>query len=242
VFREVQPEIVFHLTSDSRGGRDLSLIPDSIRNDIVATTNVLAEAVRCNVKRFVMTGSLEEPTGSAADAVPSSPYAAAKWASCGYARMIAALHDLPVTVLRLMMTYGPGQKDNKVVPYTIRTILAGETAQLASGMRMLDWVYVDDVTDAFLRAGVAPSTGGRAIEIGTGRLVRLRDLLGLVGELLGRPDLLAFGAMPERPMEREAAADPTDAFQTLGWRAGTSLRDGLLQTIDAYRARSRPSS
>src|SRR3712207_2944904 len=41
IFHEVQPDIVYHLTSDSRGGQDMSLIPDSIQNDILATTNVL---------------------------------------------------------------------------------------------------------------------------------------------------------------------------------------------------------
>ena len=235
LFREVRPDVVYHLTSDSRGGRDLDLIRDSLRNDVVATANVLTEAVRCGVGRVVMTGSLEEPKGGAGDAVPSSPYASAKWASCVYARMFAVLYGLPVTVLRLMMTYGPGQKDYKVVPYTIRALLAGETARLAGGGRRLDWVYVDDVIEAFLRAGVAPVGGAGAIDIGTGQAVRLRDLLALVGELVGRPDLLAFGDVPDRAMEREEVADPRAAMETLGWRATTSLRHGLLRTIEACR-------
>jgi nucleoside-diphosphate-sugar epimerase len=239
LFAEVRPEVVYHLTSDSRGGRDLSLIPDSIRNDVLATTNVLAEAARCGVRRVVMTGSLEEPKGDAAEAVPSSPYAAAKWASCAYARMISALHGLPVTVLRLMMTYGPGQKDYKVIPHTILSLLAGEPARLSSGARMLDWIYVDDVTDAFLRAGVAPVPDARSIDVGAGEAVRLRDLLSLVGELVGRPDLLAFGDVGDRPMEREEVANLEAAARLLGWRPRTSLRDGLLRTIEAYRAPAR---
>jgi nucleoside-diphosphate-sugar epimerase len=236
VFREVQPEIVYHLTSDSRGGREFALIPDSIRNDVIATTNVLAEATRCKVRRIVMTGSFEEPKGSAGDAVPSSPYAAAKWTSCAYARMFAALYGLPVTVLRLMMTYGPGQKDYKVIPYTIKALLAGETARLASGERLLDWVYVDDVTDAFLRAGAAGTTDGRSIDIGTGQAVRLRDVLSLVAELVERPHLLAFGDVPDRAMERQEVADPRAAMEQLGWSATISLREGLFRTVETYRA------
>lgn len=235
-FREVRPELVYQLTSDSRGGRELALVSDSIRNDVLATTTVLTEAVRWNVARVVMTGSQEEPEGSVRDAVPASPYAAAKSISGLYARMFAALYDLPVTVLRLAMTYGPGQKDYKVIPYTIRCLLAERIAELGSGERMLDWVYVDDVTDAFVRAGVVATAGSCAIDIGTGRVTRLRDVLTMIGSLMGRPDLLAFGAAPDRKMEREIIADPRGAAAILGWSAQTALRDGLQRTIDSYAA------
>lgn len=236
VFRKAQPSIVYHLTSASRGGSDLALIDDGIRNDILATTNVLCEAVRSGVRRVVMTGSLEEPIGSIRDAIPSSPYSTAKWASCAYARMIWALHNLPVTILRPMMTYGPGQKDYKVIPYTIRTLLTGQTAKLTSGDRMLDWVYVDDVINAFLLAGVAPLADARTIDIGTGELIRLQEVLSLLGQLIGRPELLAFGDLPNRAMEHNQAANPKDAVEKLGWHPVTPLREGLLRTIDAYRS------
>ncbi|ACA19031.1 NAD-dependent epimerase/dehydratase [Methylobacterium sp. 4-46] len=237
VFRAVRPDIVYQLTSDSRGGQELTLIPDSLRNDVIATTNVLTEATRHSIGRMVMTGSLEEPKGSADDAVPSSPYAAAKWVSCGYARMFASLYELPVTTLRLMMTYGPGQKDYKVIPYTIQTLLEGRTAQLSQGDRLLDWVYVDDVIDAFLRAGIADLSDVKPIEIGTGKATRLCDLLKIIGELMGKPDLLAFGNVPNRLMEREQIADPIDAAKKLDWFATTPLRQGLLSTIEAIQMR-----
>lgn len=236
LFCDVRPELVYHLTSDSRGGQDLALLSGSVRNDVLATTAVLTEAVRWNVARVVMTGSLEEPEGSAREVVPASPYAAAKMVSGLYARMFAALYALPVTVLRLMMTYGPGQKDYKVVPYTICRLLAGQRAELGSGERMLDWVYVDDVTDAFVRAGVVTVAERGAIDIGTGTATRLRDVVTLIGSLVGRPELLAFGAAPDRRMEREAIADPRAAAHLLGWSARTALRDGLERTIAAYAA------
>jgi UDP-glucose 4-epimerase len=239
-FREVRPDLIYHLASETKtqGGRDVSLIPDSIRNDLVAATNVLSEAARSGKARVVITGSLEEPEGGARDAVPSSPYAAAKWASSGYARMMSVLYDLPVTVLRLMMIYGPGQSANKVIPYTIRSLLAEQQANLGSGGRMLEWVYVEDVVEAFLRAGIVAPTDPSSIDIGTGSPVRLRDLLSMVGDLVGRPDLLAFGQRADPVLEREAVADTHDAFVKLGWRARTSLSEGLLRTIDDLRAAS----
>ena len=77
MFSSFRSEIVFNLTSDSQGGRDLSLIHGSLRNDVVATINVLHGAADAKVERFVMTHSFEAPDG--ANPTPLSPYAAAKW-------------------------------------------------------------------------------------------------------------------------------------------------------------------
>jgi nucleoside-diphosphate-sugar epimerase len=67
----------------------------------------------------------------------------------------------------------------------------------------------------------------------------LRDLLDLVGDLVGRPDLLAFGDVGDRPMEREEVADLEAAGRLLGWRPRTPLREGLLRTIESYRIPAR---
>jgi len=236
LFERVAPDIVYQLTSDSQGGQELSLITESIRNDLVATVNVLTEATQRGVARVVVIGSLEEPKGDASQATPSSPYAAAKWTACAYARMFSELYGLPVTVLRLMMTYGPGQKPYKVIPYTIRTLLAGEPAALTNGERKLDWIYIDDAIDAILRAGLLRERDAQSIDIGSGTAVLMHDLLKAIGDIIGRPELLSFGSLPNRAHEREDVADPTRAANKLGWQASTSLGDGLRQTIDYYRS------
>lgn len=240
VFAQTRPDLVYHLTSDSRGGREMALIPDSIRNDVMAALLVMEAVHRFGTGRLVLTASMEEPVGEAGSAVPSSPYAAAKWMAAGYARMLSALHGLPAVVLRLMMTYGPGQKDYKVIPATILALLRGQPATLSSGVRPVDWVYVDDVTEAFVRAGLAPDPGAASIDIGTGRLTTLRDCLSLVGELTGRPELLRFGGQADRPLEMVRAAETETAARLLDWRATTSLRDGLARTIEAYAGRCGP--
>lgn len=236
LFDEVSPDIVYQLTSDSQGGQELSLIAESIRNDLVATVNVLTEATQRGVARVVVIGSLEEPKGDASQATPSSPYAAAKWTACAYARMFSELYGLPVTVLRLMMTYGPGQKPYKVIPYTIRTLLAGEPAALTNGERKLDWIYIDDAIDAILRSGLLREKDAQSIDIGSGTPVLMQDLLITIGDIIGRPELLSFGSLPNRMREREEVADLTRATSKLGWEARTSLRDGLRKTIAYYQS------
>ena len=101
----------------------------------------------------------------------------------------------------------------------------------------MDWVYVDDVIDAFLRA--APGPGWRAARWTSGRgaspppaivVLRLRELVG------GDVDP-AFGAIPDRALERVRAAEPGVAAEAMGWRPRTPLEDGLPRTVAYYRSR-----
>lgn len=236
LFASINPRIVFNLTSDSQGGREIDLIPDSLRNDLLAAVNIMIAAHRHEIEHLITTGSMEEPAGDAATAVPSSPYAAAKWAGSAYARMMSALYDLPVTILRPTMTYGLGQKSYKLVPSVIEALLDEREIPLSSGNRLIDWVYLDDVTDAFIRAAIAPPAGATPIDIGSGRPVSIRDCLSVIAALTGGGRFLRFGALPDRPLEREFTADTETAARLLGWRARTSLETGLAKTIAFIRA------
>lgn len=182
----------------------------------------------------IIAGSLEEPSKD--DEFPCSPYAAAKAACTSYARMISAIGGLKVSILRLMMVYGPLQKKYKIFPYVINRLRDGQLAELGSARRVLDWVYVDDVIDAFLRVGSLPWTSADPVDIGTGSLIRLRDCIEIIGELMGRPDLIRFGAIGDRVLEREEAADTELARLKLGWKAKTPFRDGIQATIDSIMA------
>ena len=146
---ECRPDIVVHLGGYVSGARELDAVLPALRGNLLATVNVLTAASRAGSVRVVLAGSMEEPRTDVPDPVPGSPYAASKWAASGYARMFHALYGLPVTVLRIFMTYGPAQKDvRKVLPYVILSALRGEAPELASGARPVDWIYVEDVVQA----------------------------------------------------------------------------------------------
>jgi UDP-glucose 4-epimerase len=171
------------------------------------------------------------------DAVAQSPYAVAKWGALAYARHFQTLHELPVVHLRVFMVYGPGQLDlRKLVPYVTVSLLRGEGPKLTSGERAVDWVYVDDVVDAFLRAAVAPGTEGRSLDIGSGELVTARALVVRLSELVDADVEPAFGAIPDRALERVRAADPAPAAEAMGWQPRTPLDEGLARTVAFYRA------
>jgi nucleoside-diphosphate-sugar epimerase len=184
----------------------------------------------------LLTGSLEEPEPGPGDPIPSSPYAAAKFAASAYGRMFHALYHTPVTILRLFMVYGPGQQDlRKLVPYVTLSLLKGQTPELSSGVRKVDWIYVDDVVAGYLAAATATGVEGSTIDLGSGRLDTVRTVVEeLVGLINPRVQPL-FGSIPERALEQTRTADVERSFRRIGWRTQVNLHDGLARTVDWYR-------
>lgn len=237
LLRRVRPEVVIHLASEVSGGRDLGLVLPMLRANLVAAVNVMVACAEVGSSRVVLAGSMEEPDPGDPDAVAQSPYAAAKWGALAYARHLHALHELPVAHLRVFMVYGPGQLDlRKLVPYVTVSLLRGEAPKLTSGARAVDWIYVDDVVDAFLRAATTPGLDGRSLDIGSGELVTARDLVVRLRQAVGGDVEPAFGAISDRPLERVRAADPAAAAGAMGWHPRTSLDEGLARTVAFYRS------
>ncbi len=236
ILSEIRPDIIFHLASHVAGSRNLELVLPTFHSNLTGTVNILTVATELECNRIIITGSLEEPDQEEAGAIPCSPYAAAKWAGSAYARMFHALYKTPVVLARLFMVYGPGQQDvHKLIPYVILSALRQEPPKLSSGQRLVDWIYIEDVVDGLLSMAQAPDVEGRSIEIGSGVLVSV----GTVAEELVRiinPDIKpVFGHIPERPMEQVRVANAEVTYSMTGWKARTSLNEGLQNTVQWYR-------
>ena len=150
--------------------------------------------------------------------------------------MFWQLFSTPVVVTRIFMVYGPGQKDRlKLVPYVIGCLLQGVAPRLGSGRRLVDWIYVEDVVEGLLRAAEAPRLEGRTVDLGSGTLVPVREVVAKLVRIMGSSVEPLFGAVPDRPNERERAADSVDAYAKLRWKPTTSLDVGLARTVDWCR-------
>ncbi|RMH19698.1 MAG: NAD(P)-dependent oxidoreductase [Acidobacteria bacterium] len=234
LYESVRPEVVFNLASRVAGARDLELLLPTFHANLAAAVYLMAAAARHGCRRFVQIGSLEEPEGEAT-AVPSSPYAAGKWAASGYGRMCHALYGLPIVFARLFMVYGPGQHDlKKLIPYTILSLARGATPSFSSGSRPVDWVYVDDVVEGLLRLATAPGLEGRRLDLGSGTLHTVRQVVETLFALLAPGTSPSFGGREDRIMEQVRKADLEATEKHLGWRPATPLEAGLRATVDWY--------
>ncbi len=239
----VKPNFVFHLASHVAGSRSIELILPTLNNNLVSTVNLLTVATEIGCERVILTGSMEEPDSSEEWPVPSSPYAAAKFAASAYGRMFYRLYQLPVVILRVFMVYGPDQKDlKKLIPYVTLSLLAGHAPRLGAGNRNIDWVYVDDVVNGYLTSALAPDIDGYTIDIGSGQLVSIKTVVNKLVRMVNPSITPFFGALDERQMEQERVANLTDTAACMGWKPMTGLDEGLARTAAWYDAQLRAGS
>ena len=232
----IRPDVVYHLAGYVSGSREIDAVLPSLRDNLVAAVNVLVAAARVGCP-VVLAGSQEEPEPTSEDPVPASPYAAAKLAVGSFARMLHALHELRVVNLRVFMVYGPGQHDRtKLVPYVVTSLLQAERPKLSGGTRPVDWIYVDDVVDAFIAASSRDDLAGATLDIGTGKLVTIRTIVERIVATVDAGVEPDFGALPERPLEVVRVANAKRTKDLLGWQPRTTLTEGLQSTVDWYRA------
>ncbi|MGH0036615.1 MAG: NAD-dependent epimerase/dehydratase family protein [Myxococcota bacterium] len=234
LFSSIRPEVVYHFAGHVTAAPDRDLVLPLYHSLLTSTVNVMLAACEIGCRRVVLAGSLTEPANPGD--VPASPYAAAKFACNGYAKMFHAIYDLSVVITRPFMAYGPGQNPGKVVPYVAAALLRGETPTLSSGRLESDWIYIDDVTDGLVRAGFVGGVGGLEIDLGTGTLVSLRTVIEKLAAQIGGPASPEFGSRTERPLERSRVARLDEATRLLGgWRPRVDLDEGLRRTIEALR-------
>jgi nucleoside-diphosphate-sugar epimerase len=235
LLRSIKPDIVFHLASHVAGTRSTDVIVPTFQCNLMSTVNLLTVSQSIGCRRFVLPGSLEEPSSGSAEVVPSSPYAVTKWASSAYARMFHALYQFPTVILRVFMVYGPAQRDlRKLIPYVIDALLKGDVPKLTSGQRPVDWIYVDDVVDALLASAIAENIEGKTIDIGSGRGETVRAVTEKLVRFAGSDIAPHYGAKPDRPLEQVRVADTNIAEELLGWTPRVSLDEGLKRTIAWY--------
>jgi len=235
IVQKAQPQLIFHLASHVKGAPNLENVLPTFQSNLQSTVNLLTLAAETGC-RIVLTGSLAEPEAGNGEICPSAPYAAAKWASSGYARMFHALYKVPVLNTRVFMVYGPGQRDlSKLIPYVTLSLLQGKSPKLSSGERLVDWIYVSDVVNGFLALAQAFDVDGTTLDLGSGSLVSIREIVQQLALLIDSKVNVEFGALPDRPLEPTRVAKTGETFAKIGWKPEVSLQEGLESTVNWYR-------
>ncbi len=154
-----------------------------------------------------------------------------------------SVYGIRSTSLRLSNTYGPRQliRHNRqgFIGWFMRKVVLGEEIQIfGDGEQRRDFDFVDDVVDAFLRAGAMPEADGQVFNLGGSEPVSLRDLVEMMVKIAGRASFRLTPFPPERKAIDigDFCADTTKARTILGWAPQVTLEDGLRRTIAYYDA------
>ncbi len=215
----------------SKGGRAV------IEGHLFGLMNLVAALDRGQLKGFAQLGSSDECGGASAPQretlreAPISPYSFAKAAGTHFLEMLHRSEGFPAVVLRLFLTYGPGQNDQRFIPQIVKGCMANSAFPVSAGEQLRDFCYVADIARGVLDALACPAAMGRTIHLASGVPVSIRAFIERIRARLGkgRPE---FGRIAYRPGENMALhADTTLARELLGWHPEVSLEEGLERTI-----------
>ncbi len=241
------PEVIFHLAAQIS-------VPVSVARPIFdAEVNVLGslrvlEAARAGGTRKVVYaasgGTLygevdasDLPVAEHAPHGPTSPYGVSKKAPIDYLVTYRELHHLEFTALALANVYGPRQDahgEAGVVAIFAGQLVAGEACVIfGDGNDTRDYVFVDDVVDAFARA--AKRGGGLVLNIGTGVETSTSELYRLMAAAAGTRAAPRH-APPRAGDLHRSALDPDRAGIHLSWKPWTSVAEGVARVIEERRA------
>ena len=235
---EVVPEVVLHLAAVGVANPDVdpALVLAVNAGGVV---NVLAALREREVGRVVLTGTCYE-YGAAPDGRfdPFNAYAASKVAAWAFGRMYWRKHGLPVVTVRPFQVYGPGQPACTLVPAAIQAALAGKDFAMTPGEQARDFVYVDDIVEGIVTAASVQGIEGESVDLGTGRVHTVRQVVERIWALTGGSGQILAGALPYRPAEvMRIVADAERTARLTGWRARVGLDEGLSWTIASERGK-----
>ncbi len=243
-----RPNVIFHLAAARDVTRDIRLLDPMFNTNLTGTINLFRAVQEAGISPacIVNTGSSEEygngqtPFVESQREMPVSPYSASKAASTHLAQMLHRSIGIPVVTLRPFLAYGPGQDADMFVPSLIRHCLQKKDFRMTSGDQTRDFVYIDDVIDAYLRAAFSSSAIGEVINIGSGNEYCIRDIAEKILQKMGSPIRLIIGAMEKRQGEADHFfCSNKKANDVLAWSPKTSIDEGLDRTIVWFRDSSR---
>lgn len=243
VLMETNPEVVFYLAGATNKTESIDILQEDLNNSLLGIVSTLSSCCRLKALRsVVVTGSVEEygismpPFTEEMRERPTTTYSLSKACQSHICDWFYRVHGLPVVVLRPSIIYGPAQRETMFLPALITTLLRDEQFKMTQGEQKRDFIFVEDVVDAMLKAAVSDIARGEIINIGLGKSVKIQSIALRVASDLNRTHLLTLGALPYRQNESFAyALDVNKARQLLNWKATTKLDEGLLKTIDYYK-------
>ncbi|MBV9090134.1 MAG: GDP-mannose 4,6-dehydratase [Mycobacteriaceae bacterium] len=243
-----KPEVVFHLAAQIDVRHSVADPEFDASVNVIGTIRLAEAAHKAGVRKIVHTSSggsiygtpTRYPTNESTPTDPASPYAAGKVAGEIYLNTFGHLYGMAASHIAPANVYGPRQDPHGeagVVAIFSQALLSGKPTKIfGDGSDTRDYVYVDDVVDAFVRAA-GPHGNGQRFNIGTGRETSVRKLHSVIAAAVGAPDDPEFYPPRLGDLNR-SCLDVRLAEMVLGWHPQVNLDEGVRRTVEYFRETS----
>jgi UDP-glucose 4-epimerase len=237
---------VLHLAGQSSGEISFDDPVSDLNKNTISTLNLVRYALDNGATRFVYASSMsvygavdDAPAAEGQRCTPLSCYGVGKLASEQYLRIYGT--RLPAVALRMFNVYGPGQNMQNLrqgmVSIYLAQALAGAIEVKGSLERFRDFIYIDDVVEAWWRAGTYAAAPGQVLNVGTGVRTSVAALLQAICQLVPGASYFVRGATPGD--QSGIYADTRALSQCLGLTKFTPLDVGLKRFVEWARAAAR---
>lgn len=242
-----KPDVVMHLGAQTDVTTSIAKPAADAETNILGSINVLEGCVKAKVSKVIFActaGIYGEPQSlplrEGHPLVPLSPYAVSKKAVLDYLQAYRSMHELEFVALVLANVYGPRQTAHQeggaVARFATQMMRRERPTIFGDGTQTRDFIFVDDVVDAFVRA--IDHGSGLAINIGTSQQTSVQKLFDVIATKTQYKDPARYAERREGEIV-DSALDYKRAELHLGFTPFTSLEDGIGRTVEWYRAQNR---
>jgi len=231
---KTNPEIVFNFAFPSGHPAQQYDRKKMLSIGLMGTYALLCASKQAGVARFIQIGSSMEygPSQSPhkeSDAIrPISIRGVGKGTSTLICTQFACEFNFPVNILRLYAVYGPMEQSNRLVPQACRAALTGNKLSLTPPGIMHDWIYVDDVSDACIKACDAQLDPGEIVNVGSGKQYANEEIVHFIETISDTKITTVPAAHPQRKFDTTYwRANVSKAKTLLGWSPQYPLQKGL---------------
>jgi UDP-glucose 4-epimerase len=237
-------DMIVHLAANTGVAPSVENPRSDMESNVIGTFNMLEAARKKGVKKFIFAssgapiGECDPPIHEEKAARPVSPYGASKLAGEGYCSAYYRTFGVKTVALRFGNVYGPrsGHKSSVVAKF-IRQAMEGETCEIyGDGSQTRDFIYIDDLIDAILKAADA-DMGGEVFQIATSKEHTVNEVAGMLRSQLAKAGItmkIEYGKVRLGDVKRNYS-DTSKAKKRLGWEARTELPAGLEKTVAWFR-------
>ena len=260
-----KPDVIFHLATYYAVEHQPQEIPLMVDTNVLGTVNLLEASKESMTKLFVNTSSCfvykkpflrkksftkknkaiqddkesENKLRENDDLSPLNLYALTKIQAEQACSFYAENYGLKTITFRLFPPYGPADHEGRLIPYVIKNLLEWEKLKMTTGMQRWDFVYVDDIVDAYFKLLSVTELPQKheIFNIGTGDAVSVREVVTRIKEIVGSKLEPDWGAIPHRKNEVWfTCADISKTETFLSWQPEIQiLGEGLKLTVEWYK-------
>ncbi|MBS3105507.1 SDR family NAD(P)-dependent oxidoreductase [Candidatus Woesearchaeota archaeon] len=241
VVHGIKPDYIFHLAAYGAYPRIETDKKAILETNMIGTYNLLKATLDIPYRCFINTGSSSEygtknKAMKESDAPePNTFYGAAKAAATMLCQNFARQYKKPIITLRPFSAYGYYEEPFRLIPDVIIKCINQKDVHLTSGGQKRDFVFIEDVIDAYMKAIERPSSG-LVLNVGSGSDVSVKEVASLIHRLIKSKNKLLFGKKRKEQFETDICwkADTAAIKKALNWKAETSLISGLKKTIEWF--------